>query len=162
MESVRAATPADLATVAALAEAFIAEQRPLRGGEIWAGLDARRLSPERIAAALDGAPSSPAQHLVLLGCFDDHEVGFVLASIEAVANGDLLTRIHGLYVEPDAREVGVGSALLEAVLDAASAAGCAGVDATVLPGNRDAKNFFEMHGLVARAISVFRAVGEGS
>jgi hypothetical protein len=55
----------------------------------------------------------------------------------------------------------VGSSLLDAVVAWAGERGARGVDATVLPGNRGSKNFFEMHGLVARAIRVFRAVGEG-
>jgi GNAT superfamily N-acetyltransferase len=67
--------------------------------------------------------------------------------------------VRCLYVEPDAREVGVGSSLIEDAIAWAQQHGCRGIDATVLPGNRDGKNFFEMHGLVARAIRIHRPLG---
>ena len=61
-------------------------------------------------------------------------------------------------MEPDAREVGAGEAMMNAVLDWAASMRCRGVDATALPGDRQTKNFFESFGLVARAISVHRAI----
>jgi hypothetical protein len=39
---------------------------------------------------------------------------------------------------------------------------CIGIDAMVLPGDRETKNFFEMFGLTARAIVVHRALEEPS
>lgn len=41
----------------------------------------------------------------------------------------------------------------------ATAAGCLGIDALALPGNRETKNFFEASGLTARAIVVHRSLG---
>jgi hypothetical protein len=38
----------------------------------------------------------------------------------------------------------------------AAAAGAVGIEATALPGDRATKNFFETHGLVARALTVHR------
>ena len=52
--------------------------------------------------------------------------------------------------------MGVGERLLEGVADWAQEAGCAALDADALPGDRATKNFFEQHGLVARAIRVER------
>ena len=71
-------------------------------------------------------------------------------------DGSQLAVIEALYVEPDARAVGVGEALIDVVEEWAKARGCSGLDALVLPGMRDSKNFFEAFGLTARAIVVHR------
>jgi GNAT superfamily N-acetyltransferase len=63
-------------------------------------------------------------------------------------------RITELWVEPDAREVGVGTALLEALRAEAAARSMNGLDSVALPGDRNTKNFFEDHAMVARAIVV--------
>jgi GNAT superfamily N-acetyltransferase len=157
VESVRRATPGDLSTVARLTTDFVAEQTSQRGGALWAATDGRPLaSHEALAAAID----DPSE-LVLLGAIDHVPVGVLVARIDALSDGMPLAVVVGLYVEPDGREVGVGSALLDEAIAWATAHGCRGIDATVLPGNREGKNFFEMHGMVARAIRVHRAVGEG-
>jgi GNAT superfamily N-acetyltransferase len=157
MESVRPAVAADLERVVALVDEFVDEQRPQRGGEVWAALETAALrNAEAISAAIDDDDS-----LVLLGCVHDIDVGLLLASIEPLADGSTLAVISCLYVEPDGRQVGVGTAMLDETIGWAEQRGCRGVDATVLPGNRSGKNFFEMHGMVARAIKVHRVVGEG-
>ena len=46
--------------------------------------------------------------------------------------------------------------MIEKLLDWARQHKCEGVDSIALPGNRQTKNFFETHGLVARAITVHR------
>jgi GNAT superfamily N-acetyltransferase len=62
--------------------------------------------------------------------------------------------IEELYVTPRARNVGLGSALLDHAKISAAARGCTGLDAVALPGDRATKNFFEDHAMVARAIIV--------
>lgn len=157
MESVRAARPDDLATIVPLVDAFVDEQRSQRGGAIWAARSAPTLTPEALARAID----DPGQ-FVSLGCIDDHVAGVCVGAFEQLDETRRIAVVRCLYVQPGCREVGVGSALLDDVIERATEAGCVGVDATVLPGDRRAKNFFEMHGLVARAIDVHRPVGEGS
>lgn len=66
--------------------------------------------------------------------------------------------IEELYVTPSARNIGLGSALLEHAKDSAAARGCTGLDAVALPGDRATKNFFEDHAMVARAIIVHTEV----
>jgi ribosomal protein S18 acetylase RimI-like enzyme len=160
VESVRAATTDDLAHVVTLVDEFVTEQRSLRGGPVWASLEGPRLQPEAVAAAVEESTTPDGSHVVLLGCIDESVVGLAVVAIEDVLGAPPLAVIRVLHVHADAREVGVGSALLDAVSEVAIRRGCSGIDATVLPGNREAKNFFEMHGLVARAISVHRSVGE--
>jgi GNAT superfamily N-acetyltransferase len=69
-----------------------------------------------------------------------------------------LAAVSDLFVDPEARGVGVGEALMDDLVAWARARGCIGVDAMVLPGNRETKNFFETFGLTARAIVVHRAL----
>lgn len=157
MESVRAARPDDLPTIVPLVDAFLRDQRSQRGGEIWTTRSAPTLTPEALARAID----DPRQ-FVTLGCIDDHVAGVCVGAFEPLDATRLLAVVRCLYVQPECREVGVGSVLLDDVIERATEAGCIGVDATVLPGDRRGKNFFEMHGLVARAIDVYRPVGEGS
>ena len=61
-----------------------------------------------------------------------------------------------LFVEPEAREVGVGETLVGALLEWCRAHRCFGVDATALPGHRAAKNFFEEQGFVSRSLTMHR------
>ena len=69
--------------------------------------------------------------------------------------------VDDLYVEPEARGVGVGEAMMDARPRLGGERGCVGVDALALPGNRATKNFFETFGLVARAIVVHRRSARG-
>jgi len=85
-------------------------------------------------------------------------VGFASARIEQLRDGTTLGVIGDLYVEPDARGVGVGEALMDALLVWASERGCQGVDATALPGDRATKNFFEGSGFTARLLVMHHRV----
>ncbi|MGH9150801.1 MAG: GNAT family N-acetyltransferase, partial [Acidimicrobiales bacterium] len=102
---------------------------------------------EWLAAAL----ADPGQR-VLVGTIGDEVTGYAVGRLEALADGRVLGVIDELFVEPEARHVGVGAALAGALVEWCGAAGCAGVDAQALPGNRAAKNFFEAAGFSARLI----------
>jgi GNAT superfamily N-acetyltransferase len=93
---------------------------------------------------------------VAAGTLDDTVVGYGLVRTERLADGTLLGVIDDIYVDPGAREVGLGQALMDHLLDWCRAQGCFGVDSLALPGDRQTKNFFESFGLVARAIVVHR------
>jgi L-amino acid N-acyltransferase YncA len=64
--------------------------------------------------------------------------------------------VEQIYVEPGARSVGVGEAILDLLIVEATERGAIGIEALALPGDRATKNFFETHGMVARAIIVHR------
>jgi GNAT superfamily N-acetyltransferase len=96
---------------------------------------------------------------VVVGEYDDVVVGYAALHVERLPDGSDLAVIDDIYVEPDAREVGVGDVVMRAVLDWCRARHCRGVDAVALPGNRAIKNFFERFGLTARAIVVHRPLG---
>ena len=67
--------------------------------------------------------------------------------------------LDACYVEPEARGVGMGRLLMEAAVAWLEEPGCAGVDGTALPGDRQAKNFFESAGFKARMLTMHRALG---
>jgi L-amino acid N-acyltransferase YncA len=156
-EGSRPATSADLDRLAELIDDARRELTPTRGGALWAGRDA---SPPphrpRLEALLDRVAAGSA--IVTCGTLDDHVVGLAIAVTESLRDGSTLAVVEELYVEAGARAVGVGEAMMHALLAWAETAGCQGIDASVLPGNRAAKNFFERFGLTARAITVYRAL----
>jgi ribosomal protein S18 acetylase RimI-like enzyme len=152
VEAARPATRDDLPSLAELARLAIEELRPTKGGELWARREARA---EPLDATLAADLANP-DACVLVGTIDDVVVGYAVAVIERLHDGSSLARVTDLYAQPEAREVGVGEQLLDAVIEWATERRCAGVDSLVLPGNRETKNFFESFGLVARAIVVHR------
>jgi ribosomal protein S18 acetylase RimI-like enzyme len=66
--------------------------------------------------------------------------------------------VDGCYVEPSARQVGVGRALLDALVSAFVTSGCRGVDVPALPGDREMKNLLERAGFKARLITMHRSL----
>lgn len=153
MEAARPARAGELARLAELAVAAAAEAGAHRGGELLVhGL--RREDADSVRAWLEGYVG-PDDRLVLAGTLDDSIVG--VAALRAgsdppVGSFDLL------YVEPDARGVGLGAAMVGAGTDWLRQAGCSGVDVMALPGVRDTKQFLEGMGLVARLIVMHRAL----
>ena len=153
LEAVRPATGADLERLVSLAVEAVDEQRGARGGAVWSRREARRDPSRTLAAALADVATS-----VIVGTLDEVVVGYGVLRIETLDDGGLLGVVDDLYVEPDARGVGVGEALMADLVERAIAAECLGIDALALPGNRETKNFFEASGLTARAIVVHRSL----
>ena len=152
MEGCRPATDADLARLAELAAQAIAELSALRGGAVWARTAARRVPLEDGFADELGA----SDHHLLVGTYDDAPLGYGAARVEVLADRSRLGIVTDLYVEPAAREVGIGQALMDALVAWCGDQGCTGVDSLALPGDRATKNFFESFGLVARALVVHK------
>jgi ribosomal protein S18 acetylase RimI-like enzyme len=153
-EAARPASAADLDRLTELAGVAADELSTQRGGPLWAVREAR---PSPRLADLHELLGSAHAH-VLAGTFADVVVGYATVSVEELRDGSRLGVLHEIYVEPGAREVGVGEALMDEVVAWCRGQRCRGVDSLVLPGNREAKNFFERFGLTARAIVVHRAL----
>lgn len=103
-----------------------------------------------LAAALEDSDT-----LIYLGTIDDVPLGFVMARSEPLlpqAGEQRIGSIRLVFTELDARGVGVGEAMREAIMDDLRARGHDLFDAHVLPGHRLAKNFFEAGGFSARSI----------
>ncbi len=156
-EAARPATADDLARIVTLAREAIAELAPTRGGAIWARREGRQ---EPVEGPLAAAIADDDQ-LVVVGTLDGTVLGYAVVRLERLRDGAVLGVIDDVFVEPEGRGVGIGEALLDAVIDWCRQRGCVGVDALALPGNRATKNFFESFGLVARAIVVHRALAPG-
>lgn len=154
MESVRPATPADLSRCADLLTGARQEVGHRRGGEVLlaTGADATQPRP-----TLEDPARSLARWLddddavVLVGLFEQVVVG-VAAGTSRSATG----LIECCYVEPGARRVGVGSALVTELADWFARRGCTGVDALALPGDRETKQLLEAAGFSARLLVLHR------
>ena len=148
MEAARPATPNDVPALAELAERALAELAPTRGGAVFVAREGRA---QPVADTLAADLEDPAV-CVLVGTIDDHPVGYAVGRTEPLRDRSTLGVITDLYVEDGARSVGVGEALMGSLLEFFGAAGCAGVDATALPGTRATKNFFEESWFTARLL----------
>jgi GNAT superfamily N-acetyltransferase len=153
----RPAASADVPRLAALGRQALAEMAPARGGQVFVQREGRAEPLEdRFAAEL-----GDADHGLFVGLFDDVVLGYAAVSAERLRDGSWLAVLSDLYVEPPAREVGVGEALMEAVLAWATEHGCAGADALALPGDRMTKNFFESQGFTARLLTMHHRLDGG-
>lgn len=141
---VRPAGPEDHDRLAQLRADAIEEQATGRGGSVWARREARR--------------EPPGESLTIVGEIDATIVGYAAVGTETLSDGAKLGVLTAIFVEPGAREVAVGEAMLDGVIAWCRAQGCTGIDAYALPGNRHTKNFFETFGLTARLIVVHRAL----
>jgi GNAT superfamily N-acetyltransferase len=92
---------------------------------------------------------------VLVGTVDDVVVGLAVGRKETVGE-TAVGVVDALYVEPGARGVGVGRALLDDLVRWFSVSGCRGVDASALPGDRETKSLLEAAGFKARLVTMHR------
>lgn len=140
MISARQTTPGDTPAVSALRNEAEADAAAKRGGA--------EFMRSRHAG---GTPLDPdVEFVALIGSVP---VGYASGHREH----DTMV-IDELFVTADARDVGVGARLLEALTAHATNARCDALASTALPGDRDTKNFFESHGLTAKRIIVGRTL----
>jgi GNAT superfamily N-acetyltransferase len=144
MEAARPAGAADRERIGELRAELFAELRAYRGGDLWVR--------ERMSAA------RPDESAAYVGTLDDAVVGYGIVEVVDLRDGGRLGTVTELYVEPDAREVGVGEALVNALVEWCDEHDCMGVDATALPGHRAAKNFFEEQGFVSRSLTMHHGI----
>jgi len=156
IEAARRAGVDDLDDLERLARLAIEQHKPLRGGLLWSLTLGRQ---EPVAESLQRAITDPDQRVVV-GTIDEAVVGYGAVHVLGLADGRPLGVVDELYVEPGARAVGVGEALMDLLVAWCRDRGCVGIDAVALPGDRETKNFFETFGLKARAIVVHRQLDE--
>jgi ribosomal protein S18 acetylase RimI-like enzyme len=156
METARPATPDDVARIADLAREERAELAEYRGGALWA---TREVAAEPLVEHVTELLTRDDAR-VIVGCIDAVVVGFGTVLVEQLRDGTHLGVVTDLYVEPDARSVGVGEAIANALEEHCRAARCTGIDVVALPGHRAAKNFFEEQGYTARAIVMHHSLLE--
>jgi GNAT superfamily N-acetyltransferase len=149
------AGPDDTPALAALWRAAIEDLQGRRGGALLADSLAR---PEPLEEWMERALRDPGRRLVI-GTFDTAVVGFGSARRDGAPRSPLGV-VEVLYVEPAARTVGVGEAIMDELVQWCARQGCMGVDAPALPGSRAAKAFFEDHGFVTRLLVMHHTLGE--
>ena len=150
--SARIATADDVHDVADLLASARAAVDGERGGEQWLATDA-----PAAPAASELGPAAERRWYV--GCIDEVPIGVTACGPRQWRDGRVVVAIEVMFVVPGAREVGVGEALVDAVIDGARERGAAAVEALALPGQRELKNLFERVGLVARAIVAHKSLG---
>ena len=143
-----------MAPIAALARGAIEELTPLRGGAVWRAREGRQ---EPIEDGLRRLLTDDDAR-VLLGTLDGVALGYAVARLERLADGTTLGVIDDIYVVEGARGVGLGEAMMRDFLDWCTAAGCFGMDAMALPGDRTTKNFFERAGFTARKLVMYHSM----
>lgn len=154
----RPATIEDIDSVSDLTAAAREAVADTRGGPVLLSTDQRSEGGSR---HLETALTDDSRRL-LAGTLDEVIVGYLLAALVKTPGGLLIAEVEEIYVEDGARRVGVGAAMFDRLVSWAVDHDCGGIDALALPGDRDTKNFFESHGLVARAIIAHRPLGDES
>lgn len=145
----RLADESDLETLEALYRGLETEMTALHG--MWPladGLD------EPVSDSFRQALSA-AGTIVIIGEIEGYPLGFLLAGVEPMlvqAGEEKVGSIRLIYVDDEAREVAVGEAMRDLVMQLLREEGITKFDAHVLPGHRLAKNFFEAGGFSARSI----------
>lgn len=147
---IEAATTDDVATVADQWVALADDQRAY-GSHLLAGANRETIRQRLMAHAVSGT---------LLVARDERVVGFVMFEVESGAFEQDVDRglIHNVYVEPAARNEGVGSALLAAAEERLAAAGVDVVAIEALAGNEAAARLYRRHGYEPHRIEFERGL----
>jgi GNAT superfamily N-acetyltransferase len=150
METARPARPADAAACTELLRQALADARMARGGPALAG----ESTPGDLLARWSGTTSAAALYV---GEFDQAVVGLAAATAAVRPRSSTKSgRIECCYVETGGRGVGVGSALMAALVAWCAEQGCADIDALALPGDRHSKQRLEATGFTARLLVLNR------
>jgi GNAT superfamily N-acetyltransferase len=154
VERAREATTADVPALVEFWREAVADLDGQRGGALLAG---SLVSPAAVGDDLRAALADD-DRLLVVGATDDADVGFASVYVDRMRR-EPIGVVEIVFVEPAARQVGVGEAMLDLVVGWCEARRCVGVDAPALPGNRAAKAFFEGHGFVARLLVMHHPIG---
>ena len=149
MQSARLANFEDLEELVFLREQAFEDFNSKRGGSEYLAFEA--LSNFRHFETLKKAIDD-SHYSVWVGIWDSYTVGYALVSYKTLEDNTNWGIIDEVYIQPAAREVGVGEALLSKVYSWCKQNGCKSIDAFALPGDRLTKNFFESFGFTARLI----------
>ena len=155
MESVRPAVVADAEACSDLCVRALEEISIARGGSLFARRETGLLAKALLRPGGLSRLLSDPRRIVVVGLVDEVVLGLATAKAELVGETSLGV-VDALYVEPDARGVGVGTAMLGSLISWLGAKGCRAVDAGALPGQRETKNFFEGAGFKARLITMHK------
>ena len=114
--------------------------------------------PEPAEAALEAAIADEGT-IVVIGEIEGVPFGFAIAGTDPLlpqADGEQVGVVRYIFTDHEAREVGVAEAMAQHILSELQGRGLRRFDVRVLPGHRNAKNFFEANGFSARLIVMHR------
>ncbi len=102
---------------------------------------------------------------IYLGEIDGYPLGFILGRSRELLVHEAGVRVAAIlmvFVEQEARGVGVGEVMRDTLMEEFRSTGHQLFDSHVLPGHRLAKNFFEAGGFAARSIIMHHSdLGDG-
>jgi len=150
MEQVRQASSDDLDRIGELVADFVVDRARLRGAGLTRTVDEGGVVPDPTGTSLAHYVTHPNQ-LALVGTLDDWVAAVALCRVDD-GGGERRGVLDVCFVDPGAREVGLGHLLLERSLEWFGVQRCCGVDGTAFPGDRMAKSFFESAGFKARLL----------
>jgi GNAT superfamily N-acetyltransferase len=151
METTRPAQEDDRETCIALLSRALAEMDGVRGGALLRDSATGEQLLDR------WQHQSPDDATLYVGEFHNVVVGLAAAATFTRHHGAVRSgRIECCYVEEEARGVGVGTALMEAIVAWCTERGCRDIDALALPGDRHSKQRLEAAGFTARLLVLNR------
>jgi GNAT superfamily N-acetyltransferase len=153
MEGVRVAEADDAQRCLELAEEFVSGLASRRGGSLLL-VQSEDSTGWVSDVARFGQLLDDPDRLLLIGTLDGVVTGLAMGHVEPLPDGRPLGFLDACYVKPDARGVGLGRLLLDGIVGWLSDRNCVGVDGMALPGDREAKNFFEASGFKARLLTM--------
>ncbi|MHB1710704.1 MAG: GNAT family N-acetyltransferase [Acidimicrobiales bacterium] len=156
MEAVRVAEAEDVEAFHHLVTGVLAELTSWRGGSLWRAQNSTAIGKMMAATGFGELLDDPGR-LLLVGTLDGVTMGMAAGRIERLPDGRSLGHLDGCFVEPGARGVGLGRLLADTIITWLQDHDCVGVDGTALPGDREAKNFFEGSGFKARLLVMHRS-----
>ena len=120
-----------------------------RGADQWVEIN----SIKNASGSLFENLLNESKYRCVLGLYADHAFGFIIAE-QTHLLGEVSVDIHEVFVDPEAREVGVGEAMMDYLLEWARSVSATTLTSRALPGDRQLKNFFERYKVTARLIEV--------
>ncbi len=154
---VRPATRDDAERCAALAAEAVRALQPARGGPLFTRRESGLLAKALLRpGGLHRLIEDPRRRVVV-AVVGEAVAGLAVGRLDPVGEAAIGV-VDGFYVDPSARGEGVGRAMLEDLLVWFTANRCRGVDAGALPGDREAKSFWEAAGFKARLLTMHRSL----
>jgi len=155
-EAARAGCTDDVDLLVEIAQAHSDAIAGSRGADLMLRRE-QAFTADELKQVLEAAVEHEHQELVV-GTFSGVVFGYGFVRYEMLSDGTTIARLEHLLVDPEARGVGIGEAMMVLILEGASQRGCIGIDSSALPGDRATKNFFESFGLKARQLVVHRSL----
>jgi len=124
-----------------------------RGADLWLEKNSLKGDSEVIFGDLLG----DSQYACIIGLYGNYPLGFLIAE-QTNLFGDVCVDIHEVFVEADARSVGIGESMMDFLIAWAGSKSASSITSRALPGDRQLKNFFERYKLTARLIEVAKKI----